>query len=70
MYEYRKSDDVDALMEIAIFSFTVEKSKHEFLRKYICTVLANGVGMYGVYDSNKLAAAHLLYPYRMRFRNS
>jgi len=70
MYEYRKSEDVEALMEIAKFSFVVEKSKHEFLRKYIRTALVSGVEMFGVYDSKKLVAAHLLYPYQMRFRNS
>ena len=70
MYEYRKSEDVNALMEMTYFSFAVKRQEQELIKKFIDYGLSNGTEIYGVYDSGKLVAAYLLYPFQMRLRNS
>ncbi|MBO8166670.1 MAG: GNAT family N-acetyltransferase [Kosmotoga sp.] len=70
MYEYRKSEDVNSLMEMAYFSFAVKRQEQELIKKFIDYGLSNGTEIYGVYDSDKLVAAYLLYPFQMRLRNS
>ncbi|OAA21216.1 GNAT family N-acetyltransferase [Kosmotoga sp. DU53] len=70
MYEYRKSENVNALMEMAYFSFAAKRSVQELIKRFIDYALSSGTEIDCVYDSNKLVAAYLLYPFQIRFRNS
>ncbi|AKI97516.1 GNAT family N-acetyltransferase [Kosmotoga pacifica] len=70
MYEYRRSEDINTFMEIASFSFAVKKSRHELLRKYISEVLASGAELYTVHDGELMVAGYILYPFKMKLRDS
>jgi len=70
MFEYRKSEDIGTFEKIASFSFAVRHSRHELLRKYIAEALSGGAELYTVQESSLVVAGYILYPFKMRLRNS
>ncbi|MGC9530514.1 MAG: GNAT family N-acetyltransferase [Candidatus Bipolaricaulaceae bacterium] len=70
MYTYKYTDDVESMLEIARFAFSVPWQDHPQVEQRPRQLLAEGKQLFGAYRDGRLVAGYVLYPFRMRFRRS
>ncbi len=68
MYAYRAVDDVEAVAALASAAFAFRHPHRRALAERIAQRVEQGCELFGVYEGERLVAAYMLHPFRMRMR--
>ena len=70
MFEYRRVDDLEAVVDLAKSAFVIRRQDHPAATEWIEWSAGRGMELYGVYDGPRLLSVYMLYDFRMRLRES
>ena len=70
MFEYRRVNDLEAVVDLAKSAFVIRRQDHPAATDWIEWSTDRGMELYGVYEKQRLLSVYMLYDFRMRLRES
>lgn len=68
--EFRRFNDYREMIEMVVLAFSFEKKNQGTLEEYLKSLESQGKRFYGIYDGETIVAGCIVFPYKMRLRQS